>query len=266
MRRSTLVPAGLITNVLRAVLAVGLSVELTTGCSAGTPGASPDDADPANPADPADRSDGTHAGFAGVLARPAPTANYAWYPETVSAALPSVRYGDRGEAHASELAAVGRFTGWTAGEPADPADPGQGMIDLTFAVDEVVDSLGDLTMLEGTTVTVHVAVAVDGSADSDTDTDRVAEELLAQDDVVLFLNHVGPEPWPPPEWVVVFDNTFLGDVHDDGTITWPVAEAIAANNPADSHPEADVTTLDELRAAARAAASAASEATRTAGG
>ena len=137
------------------------------------------------------------------------------------------------------------------------------MIDLTFAVVEVVDSLGDLTMLEGTTVTVHVAV--DGSADRVTDRDRVAEELLALDDVVLFLNHVGPEPWPPPEWVVVFDNAFLGDVHDDDAITWPVAEAIAANNPADSHPEADVTTLDELRAAATAASSS-SEATAPAGG
>ncbi|GAA2231692.1 hypothetical protein GCM10010413_32300 [Promicromonospora sukumoe] len=255
MRRSTLVPAGLITNVLKAVLAVGLSVGLTTGCAAGTPGAGPDDADPANPADRADRSDGTGTGFAEVLAGPAPTADYAWYPETVSAALPSVRYADGGEAHASELAAVGRFTSWAAGEPGHPS---MEEIDLTFAVDEVVESLGDLTMLEGTTVTVHVAV--DGSADSDTDTDRMAEELLALDDVVLFLNHVGPEPWPPPEWVVVFDNTFLGDVHDDGTITWPVAEAIAANNPADSHPEADVTTLDELRAAAGAASEAAATA------
>ena len=63
----------------------------------------------------------------------------------------------------------------------------------------------------------------------------------------------------------MFDDAFLGDVHDDATITWPVAEAIAANNPADSHPEADVTTLDELRAAATAAASS-SEATAPAGG
>lgn len=243
MRRSMFAPAGLITRVLTAGLVAGLTAGLSTGCAAGTPGASPDDPDRSHPAD---RADGTGAGFAEVLARPAPTADYAWYPETVSAALPSVRYLDGGEAHASELAAVGGFTGWAAGEP---ADPGLAMIDLTFAVDEVVDSLGDLTMLEGDTVTVHVGV--DGSADAD----RVAEELLALDDVVLFLNHVGPEPWPPPEWVVVFDNTFLGDVHDDATITWPVAEAIAANDPADSYPETDVTTLDELRAAAAAASS-----------
>ncbi|MGW2091134.1 hypothetical protein [Promicromonospora sukumoe] len=231
MRRSMLVPARLITAALTSVLAVGL----TAGCAPGTPAGGTDDANRT------DRSDGTGAGFAEVLALPAPTADYAWYPETVSAALPSVLYADGGEAHASELAAVGRFTGWAPGEPAHPSLE---EIDLTFAVDEVVDSLGDLTMLEGGTVTVHVAV--DGSADAD----RVAEELLALDDVVLFLNHVGPEPWPPPEWVVVFDNAFLGDVHDDAAITWPVAQAIAANNPADAHPEADVSTLDELRAAA----------------
>ena len=159
-----------------------------------------------------------------------------------TAALPSVRYIDEdGEAHASELAAVGQFTGW---EPGEPAHPSLQEIDLTFEVDEVIDSLGDLTMLEGGTVTVHVGIS--GCADDG----RVAEELLALDDVVLFLNHVGPEPWPPPEWAIVFDNTFLGDVRDDGAITWPVAEAIAANNPADSHPEDDAGTLDELRDAA----------------
>jgi len=183
------------------------------------------------------------AGFAEVLSMSAPTADYAFYPQTVTAALPSVRYVvvGSGDAHASELAATGRFTGW---EPGEPDAPSLEMIDLTFEVDEVIDSLGDLTMLEGSTVTVHVSVS--GCADDD----RVAEELLALDDVVLFLSHVGPEPWPPPEWVVVFGNAFLGDVHDDGAITWPVAEAIAAHNPDDSHPEADASTLDELRAAA----------------
>lgn len=250
MRRSMLGTAERVRTVLTAGFIAGLTAVLTAGltagCAAGTPGASPDDAGSGHPAD------GTGAGFAEVLALPAPTADYAWYPETVSAALPSVLYGDGGEAHASELAAVGRFTGWAPGEPAHPSLE---EIDLTFAVDEVVDSLGDLTMLEGGTVTVHVTI--NGSADAD----RVAEELLALDDVVLFLNHVGPEPWPPPEWVVVFDNAFLGDVHDDAAITWPVAEAIATTNPADAHPESDVTTLDELRAAATAASSEA-----TAGG
>lgn len=196
-------------------------------------------------ADPSSGACGTgagDAGFAEVLALSAPTADYAWYPETVTAALPSVRYIDgAGEAHASELAAVGRFTAW---EPGDPAHPDLPEIDLTFAVDEVIDSLGDLTMLEGGTVTVHIGI------DRCADGDRVAEELLALDDVVLFLDHVGPEPWPPPEWVVVFGSAFLGDVHDDGAITWPVADAIAANNPADSSPGTDVTTLDGLRAAA----------------
>jgi len=182
------------------------------------------------------------AGFAEVLALSAPLADYAWYPETVTAALPSVRYVDvTGEAHASELAAVGRFTGW---EPGEPADPGLEELDLTFEVGEVIDSLGDLTMLEGNAVTVHISIS--GCADDD----RLAEELVELDDVVLFLNHVGPEPWPPPEWVIAFENAFLGDVDDDGTLTWPVAEAIAANNPADSHPEADAHTLDALRDAA----------------
>ncbi|MFD2795390.1 hypothetical protein ACFS27_17655 [Promicromonospora vindobonensis] len=183
------------------------------------------------------------AGFAEVLALSAPTADYAWYPETVTAALPSVTYtgGGAGDAHASELAAVGRFTGW---EPGEPDHPTLTTVDLTFAVDEVVDALGDLTVLEGGTVTVHVSVH--GCAD----VDRVAEELLGLDDLVLFLDHVGPEPWPPPEWVIVFNSGFLGDVHDDGAITWPVADAIAANNAADHHPEADTGTLDDLRAAA----------------
>jgi hypothetical protein len=183
------------------------------------------------------------AGFAEVLGTSAPLADYAFYPQTVTAALPSVRYVvDGGDAHASELAATGRFTGWESGTPDDPS---LGMIDLTFEVDEVIDSLGDLTMLEGGgTVTVHISIS--GCADDD----RVAEALVALDDVVLFLNHVGPEPWPPPEWIIVFSNAFLGDVHDDGALTWPVAEAIAANNPADSHPEADADTLDDLRAAA----------------
>ncbi|MFI6428021.1 hypothetical protein [Promicromonospora sp. NPDC050880] len=180
------------------------------------------------------------AGFAEVLALPAPTADYAWYPESVTAALPSVRYLDAGEAHASELAAVGRFTDWAQGTPEDPS---RAMIDLRFEVDEVVDSLGDLG-LEGRAVTVHVDV--DGRAD----VERVAGELVALGDVVLFLTHVGPEPWPPPEWVIVFDDAFLGDVHDDGTLTWPVADAIAAAGPGDSRPEADVASLEDLRAAA----------------
>lgn len=209
---------------------------LLTGCSAETSPAGAGDCG-------AGQAGAGRAGFAEVLALPAPTADYAWYPDTVTAALPSVRYVDgAGEAHASELAAVGRFTGW---EPGEPPHPDLQEIDLTFEVEEVVESLGDLTMLEGGgTVTVHIGI--DGCADDD----RVAEELLALDDVVLFLNHVGPEPWPPPEWIIVFDNAFLGDVHDDGAITWPVSDAIAANNPADSHPEADARTLDELRAAA----------------
>ncbi|MFD7311538.1 hypothetical protein [Promicromonospora sp. NPDC059942] len=220
---------------LRAPVASAFCAVVLAGCLAGCaadtphPGSADPDADP----------DAHGAGFAEVLARPAPTADYAWYPETVSDALPSVRY--TGDMHASELVAVGRLTGWTAGEPAHPSLE---RIDLTFAVDEVVDSLGDLTMLEGGTVTVRVGI--DGTADRD----RVAEELLALDDVVLFLNHVGPEQWPPPEWVVVFDDAFLGDVHDGAAITWPVAEAIAANNPADSHPAVDASTLDELRVAA----------------
>ncbi|PUB26100.1 hypothetical protein C8K30_106188 [Promicromonospora sp. AC04] len=224
MRRTMLVPP--VAALLSAVL---LPAALLAGCAAdaggtGTGGTGASD-----------------AGFAEVLAIPAPTADYAWYPETVTDALPSVRYVDgAGEAHASELTTTGRFMSW---EPGEPDHPSLEMIDLTFEVDVVIDSLGDLTMLEGSTVTVHIGI--DGSADPD----RVAEELLALDDVVLFLNHVGPEPWPPPEWEIVFDNAFLGDVHDDGTVTWPVADAIAANNPADAHPEADVTTLDDLRAA-----------------
>ncbi|WP_369372611.1 hypothetical protein AB1046_04140 [Promicromonospora sp. Populi] len=170
---------------------------------------------------------------------PAPTTDYAWYPETITDALPSVTY--TGGMHASELAAVGRFIDWEAGEPDDPSLE---MIDLTFEVDEVVDSQGDLTMLEGATILVHISI--DWSADPD----RVAEELLALDDVALFLNHVGPEPWPPPEWVIVFDSAFLGDVHDDGAVTWPVVEAIVADNLGNAHPEIDASTLDELRAAA----------------
>jgi hypothetical protein len=182
------------------------------------------------------------AGYAEVLALSAPTADYAWYPETVTSALPSVTYADAaGDAHASELAAVGRFTAW---EESESGYPTVSTIDLTFQVDEVVDALGDLTMLEGGTVTVHVSV------DACADVGRVADELLSRGDVVLFLNHVGPEPWPPPEWINIFGDAFLGDVHDDGTVTWPVADAIAANNPADAHPEADATTLDELRTAA----------------
>ena len=228
MRRTQLAPP------LVALLS-GLSAVLLAGCSAGT-GAGPGGAGHCQPGE-------GRAGFAEVLARSAPTADYAWYPETVTSALPSVRYVDgSGEAHASELAAVGRFTGW---EPGAPVEPNLREIDLTFEVEEVIDSLGDLTMLEGGTVTVHVSI--DGCADDG----RVADELLALDDVVLFLNHVGPEPWPPPEWIVVYEDAFLGDVHDDGTLTWPVAEAIAANNPADAHPEADADTLDQLRDAAR---------------
>lgn len=211
-----------------------LTAVLLTGCAADTGGAG-------------DCGTGSGAvagsgGFAEVLALPAPTTGYAWYPETVTAALPSVRYIDEdGEAHASELAAVGWFTGWVPGEPTHSSLQ---QIDLTFEVDKVIDSLGDLTMLEGSTVTVHVSI--DGCVDDD----RVADGLLGLGDVVLFLNHVGPEPWPPPEWINIFGDAFLGDVHDDGTVTWPVADAIAANNPADAHPEADATTLDELRTAA----------------
>ncbi|GAA4711771.1 hypothetical protein GCM10023198_38270 [Promicromonospora umidemergens] len=230
MRRTRLVPHGLVPQVL-VLLAGGL----LAGCAAG-----PGSAGGCGSGAGARAGD---AGFAEVLALPAPTADYAWYPGTVTAALPSVTYtGDgAGDSRASELAAVGRFTGWA---PGDPAHPSLQEIDLTFEVDEVVDSLGDLTVLEGGTVTVHVSI--DGCAD----VDRVAEELLGLDDLVLFLNHVGPEPWPPPEWVIVFDGAFLGDVHGDGAITWPVAEAIAANNAADHHPEADAGTLDGLRAAA----------------
>jgi hypothetical protein len=228
MRRTVLAtPVAALLSGLSAALLAGCTADAGSAgnCGAGSPGAA-----------------AGGAGFAEVLALSAPLADYAWYPETVTAALPSVRYVDEaGEAHASELAAVGRFTGW---EPGEPADPGLQELDLTFEVDEVIDSLGDLTMLEGGTVTVHISIS--GCADDD----RVAGELVALDDVVLFLNHVGPEPWPPPEWIIVFSNAFLGDVHDDGALTWPVAEAIAANNPADSHPEADADTLDDLRDAA----------------
>jgi hypothetical protein len=217
--------------VVALLSGVLLSGGLLAGCTAETGGAGDCGARPAG------------AGFAEVLAMSAPLADYAFYPQTVTAALPSVRYvvEGAGDIHASELAATGRFTGW---EPGTPDHPSLGMIDLTFEVDEVIDSLGDLRMLEGGTITVHIGIS--GCADDD----RVAEELLALDDVVLFLNHVGPEPWPPPEWVIVFGNAFLGDVDDDGVISWPVAEAIAANNPDDSHPEADASTVDELRAAA----------------
>jgi hypothetical protein len=211
-----------------------LAAGLLAGCAPG-PGSGADCA-----ADTGARA--SDAGYAEVLALSARTADYAWYPETVTSALPSVTYADAaGGAHASELAAVGRFTAWEEGESEHPT---VSTIDLTFQVDEVVDALGDLTMLEGGTVTVHVSV------DACADVGRVADELLGLGDVVLFLNHVGPEPWPPPEWIIVFENTFLGDVHDDGTVTWPVVDAIAANNPGDAHPEADATTLDELRTAA----------------
>jgi hypothetical protein len=160
----------------------------------------------------------------------------------VTSALPSVIYADAsGDAHASELAAVGRFTAWEEGEPEYPT---VSTLDLTFEVDEVIGALGDLSMLEGGTVTVHVSVSACA------DVGRVADELLGVGDVVLFLNHVGPEPWPPPEWINVFGGALLGDVHDDGAVTWPVADAIAANNPADAHPEADAATLEDLRTAA----------------
>jgi hypothetical protein len=238
MRRTVPVPrmVGLPTGrwltggVAGGVLAAGL----LAGCAPG-PGS---DADCA--ADTGTRAG--DAGYAEVLARPAPTADWAWYPRTVTSALPSVTYADAsGDAHASELAAVGRFTAWEEGEPGHPT---VSTIDLTFEVDEVVDALGDLSMLEGGTVLVHVSV------NACADVGRVADELVGLGDVVLFLNHVGPEPWPPPEWVNVFAGAFLGDVHDDGTVTWPVADAIAAHNAADAHPEADATTLDELRTAA----------------
>ncbi len=238
MRRTVLVPrmvglpAGrwLTGGLIGGVLAAGL----LTGCAAG-------------PRSDAGCGTGAgaragDAGYAEVLALSAPTADYAWYPETVTSALPSVTYTDAsGDAHASELTAVGRFTGWEEGEPEHPT---VSTIDLTFEVDEVVDALGDLSMLEGGTVMVHVSV------NACADVGRVADELLGLGDVVLFLNHVGPEPWPPPEWINVFGGAFLGDVHDDGAITWPVANAIAANNPADAHPEADAATLEDLRTAA----------------
>ncbi|MFD6139139.1 hypothetical protein [Promicromonospora sp. NPDC060271] len=238
MRRTVLVsqvaglPAG---RWLAGGLAAGvLAVGLLAGCATG-PGSA---AGCGNGA----RARAGDAGYAEVLALSAPTADYAWYPETVTSALPSVTYTDAsGDAHASELAAVGRFTAWEEGEREYPSVR---VIDLTFEVGEVVDALGDLSMLEGGTVTVHVSVTACA------DVGRVADELVALGDVVLFLNHVGPEPWPPPEWINVFGGAFLGDVHDDGTVTWPVADAIAANNPADAHPEADAATLEDLRTAA----------------
>jgi hypothetical protein len=235
MMRRTVRRAVLASRVLVPQVLVLLAGGLFSGCAAG-PGST-------GGCDAGAGARAGGAGFAEVLALSAPTADYAWYPETVTAALPSVTYtGDgAGDGHASELAAVGRFTDW---EPGEPDRPNLSTIDLTFAVDEVVGALGDLTMLEGATVTVHVSVH--GCAD----VGRVAEELLGLDDLVLFLDHVGPEPWPPPEWIIVFSSAFLGDVHDDGAITWPVADAIAANNAADHHPEADAGTLDELRAAA----------------
>lgn len=232
MRRTRLAPP------LIALLSA-LSTVLLTGCSGGTGIDTGTGTGGAGHCEAGAR----RAGFAEVLARSAPTADHAWYPETVTAALPSVRYVDgSGEAHASELAAVGRFTG---GEPGAPIEPNLREIDLTFEVEEVIGSLGDLTMLEGGTVTVHVSID-DCAQDA-----RVAEELLALGDVVLFLEHVGPEPWPPPEWIIVFGGAFLGDVHDDGALTWPVAESIAANGPADTYPEDDAGTLDDLRHAAR---------------
>jgi hypothetical protein len=225
MRRTVLVPRAV------ALLADGLLTGgLVAGCAAG-----PDSA-----AGCGTGARARDAGFAEVLALSAPNADYAWYPETVTAALPSVTYAGAGteDGHASELAAVGRFTGWEEGEQEYETVR---LIDLTFEVDEVVDALGDLAGLEGTAVTVHVRV------NACADVGRVADELVELDDVVLYLNHVGPESWPPPKWDNVYGGAFLGDVRDDGTVTWPVADAIRERNPADAYPEADAATLDELR-------------------
>jgi hypothetical protein len=239
MRRTVLVPQA--APLLAGCLLAGSLMAACAGPGSTEPGSARPGSDAGCATGAGARA--SHAGYAEVLALSAPTADYAWYPETVTSALPSVTYTDAsGDAHASELAAVGRFAAWEEGESEYPT---VSTIDLTFAVDEVVDSLGDLTMLEGGgTVTVHVSV------NACADVGRVADELLGLGDVVLFLNHVGPEPWPPPEWIIVFENTFLGDVHDDGTVTWPVADAIAAHNPADAHPEADAATLEDLRTAA----------------
>ncbi len=235
MRRTVLVPRAV--ALLTGGLLTGglLTGGLLVGCAAG-----PDSAAGCGTGTGARAGE---AGFAEVLALSAPTADYAWYPETVTAALPSVTYAGGGveEAHASELAAVGRFTGWEEGEQEYETVR---MITLTFEVDEVVDALGDLAGLESTAVRVHVGV------NACADVGRVADELVELDDVVLFLNHVGPESWPPPEWENVYGGAFLGDVRDDGTVAWPVADAIRAHNPADAYPEADAATLDELRAAA----------------
>jgi hypothetical protein len=229
MRRTALVPwavalltGGLLTGGLVAGCTADPSSASASGCGTGTGARARD------------------ASFAEVLALSAPNADYAWYPETVTAALPSVTYSGGGveDAHASELAAVGKFTGWEEGEQEYETVR---MIDLAFEVAEVVDALGDLAGLEGTAVTVHVGV------NACTDVGRVADELVELDDVVLFLNHVGPESWPPPEWDNVYGGAFLGDVRDDGTVTWPVADAIRERNPADAYPEADAATLDELR-------------------
>ena len=81
MRRLMLL--GPVTSVLCAVALAGCA-----GCTTGGPGPGTGD---------------VGAGFAEVLALPAGSADYAWYPESVTEALPSVRYLDGGEAHASDL-------------------------------------------------------------------------------------------------------------------------------------------------------------------
>lgn len=191
---------------------------------------------------------GSSPSFARPLAQWSELGTYADIPESVTAAMPSV---DPPADRTSAVAVVaGTLTGWEPGEAtrwdtdagtavAWDDDAETRVAHLSLAVAEVIDAPGqDL----GEEVVVELVLP------GDMDADAAADEIVALDDVVLFLDPTTDSG----RWRIVYSGAFLGDVRDHETVGWPVLEVSTGPTLGDSV-RVDARSLDDLRRAVRVA-------------
>ncbi len=153
------------------------------------------------------------------------------WPDSVLSAMPAVGYrdpsGGSDQVGVSEAVVVGTFTGWEAAEPriwpraqSTTYDIYSQAIVLTLAVDEVI-AVDDGTQIAATE---RLYLAPPSSQRSP---EEVAEELVALDRLVLFLSPLEHTD-RTDGWFVALDWSLVGEVADDGTVTWPVLQAAQA--------------------------------------
>ncbi|MFI2363462.1 hypothetical protein [Promicromonospora sp. NPDC019610] len=187
--------------------------------------------------------------------------SYEPFPASLTSAMPSTRYlaGADPEITLSHAVVTGQFVRWAKGtamvwpEGADDAgtvvdwdaEADTRTIYLKFEVDQVLD------VREGTTVptapnTITITIGVDG----DEPAEAVAENLMIVGEGssrILFLR-----PGESGGWTISLDSALIGDVTANGSITMPVLEEAATEDPegALASIAIDATTLADIEAAA----------------